>query len=274
MKRHYSLMLFGLLLFSGCANSATEVISSTQPTETATPLPPTDTPEPTETATPLPPTNTPEPTATATTAYTPTPDIPKEWVEVAYEDRVIKGTLVGEGDIAVVLAPMFGQSLGSWAHFADLIAPLGFSALAFDFPGPFGSSSGEFKFDRVQFDVLAVINFLRERGYERIVCMGASIGADACFKAAQIDPSLAGLVVISSPVEANAEETAILLMPKLFVASDDDEMDVEGPLKATYQLLPAPKQFEFINRKGHGTALLNTGDELRDILVDFLENLR
>jgi alpha/beta superfamily hydrolase len=273
MNRPYAMMLAGMLLFSACANPATEVVSSTQPAETATPLPPTDTPEPTETATPLPPTNTPEPTATATIAYTPTPEIKTERVEIPYEDRIIRGTLVGEGDIAVVLAPMFGENRSSWIAFAKHLASLGYTALAFDFPG-FGASSGEFNYTATTFDALAVIDFLLDQGYERIVCMGASVGAGACYEAAVLRPNLAGLVVISAPVGTTSEEAAILLMPKLLVTGD--EPDVKGPMKENYQLLAAPKQFKLINNKVHGTDLLNTDarDEFIDILVDFLENLR
>jgi pimeloyl-ACP methyl ester carboxylesterase len=267
MKRHYTLMLFGLLLFSGCANSATEVIPTTEP---ATPLPPTDTPEPVVSPTPQLPTDTPEPTATATIAYTPTAEIKTEQVEVPYEDRIIRGTLVGDGEIVVVLAPMFGENRSSWIAFAKHLASLGYTALAFDFPG-FGVSTGEFNYNATTFDVLAVIDFLLEQGYERIVCMGASIGASACYEAAVLRPNLAGLVIISAPVETTTEEAAILLMPKLLVTGD--EPDVKGPMKETYQVLPAPKQFELINEKRHGTQMLNTGDELRDILVEFLEGL-
>ena len=268
MKRHYTLMLIGMLLFSGCANTATEVIPTT---DTETPLLPTDTPEPAASPTPQPPTDTPEPTFTATIAYTPTPDIPKESVEVSYEDRVIRGTMVGDGDIAVVLAPMFGENRSSWMPFAKHLASLGYTALAFDFPG-FGASTGEFNYTTTTFDALAVIDFLLDQGYERIVCMGASIGASACYEVAVLRPNLAGLVIISAPVETTSEEAAILLMPKLLVTGD--ELDVKGPMKENYQLLPVPKQFEQINEKRHGTEMLNTGDELRDILVDFLENLR
>jgi len=270
MKKHYALMLFGLLLFSECANPAAEVIPQTQRAETATPLPPTDTPEPTETASPLPPTNTPEPTATATISYTPTPEIKTEQIEVPYEDRIIRGTLVGDGEIAVVLAPMFGENRSSWIAFAKHLASLGYTALAFDFPG-FGASSGEFNYTATTFDALAVIDFLLDQGYERIVCMGASVGAGACYEAAVLRPNLAGLVIISAPVETTSEEAAILLMPKLLVTGD--EPDVKGQMKENFQLLLAPKQFELINEKRHGTEMINTGDELRDMLVEFLESL-
>jgi len=265
-------ILILLLLITGCSQSGAEAISETQ----VEIVEPTQLPESTSTSTipPTlpPPTDTPEPTSLPAPTAEPTEGIKREQVSVSYEDKTIRGTMVGDGDIAVVLAPMFGESRGNWMHFAEYIAPLGFTVLAFDFPGPFGNSTGEFKFDKVQFDALAVIKYLRDLGYERIVCMGASIGADACFKAALIDPSLAGFVIISAPEETTEEEAAVLSMPKLLITGDEE--DVKDPLETTYQLLPDPKQFEFINQKAHGTEMLNTGDELRDILVDFLESLR
>ncbi|UCD97733.1 MAG: alpha/beta fold hydrolase [Chloroflexota bacterium] len=273
MKSTYILLLIVLILVTGCSQTAAEVQPTEQPLKTDIPLSPTNTPEPILTSTPSPPTDTPEPTATATRESSPTPDIPKEAVTISYDEQVIRGILVGEGDIAVVLAPMYGESRGSWMHFAEHIASLGYAALAFDFPGPFGTSSGTFKFDGVQFDVLAVIDFLRQRGYERIVCMGASIGGTACFEAALLDPTLAGFVNISSPIEKTSEELSILLMPKLIVISDDDEFDV-SPLNDVFELLPAPKQIEFINKRGHGTELLTMGNELQDILVAFLDSLQ
>lgn len=59
--------------------------------------------------------------------------------------------------------------------FAKHIASLGYTAQAFDFSG-FGSSKGEFNFDKTTDDVVVVIDHLYARGYERIVCMGASVG--------------------------------------------------------------------------------------------------
>ncbi|MCP4540900.1 MAG: alpha/beta fold hydrolase, partial [Chloroflexi bacterium] len=214
----------------------------------------------------------PLPNVTAT--ISPTPDIKTERIAVPYEDRVIRGTLVGEGDIAVVLAPMFGVPRGHWLPFARHIASLGYTALAFDFPG-FGTSSGDFNFDQTTFDVLALIDFLQqERGYERIVCMGASIGASACYEAALLDPSLVGLVIISSSVEITAEEAATLVMPKLLVSGNEPEV-IPG-MQDSIELLPIPKQYKkILSVSAHGTDIFNTdsSDELRDLLVGFLEEL-
>ena len=223
------------------------------------------------TSTQSPPTDTPEPVNSPTPAATATDEIFKERISLPRDENLIRGTLLGDGEVAVVLAPMFGESRGRWLKFAEHIAPLGYTAVAFDFPGPSGSSTGVFKFDQVQFDTLAVINHLKDRGYERIVCIGASIGASACFEAARIDPDLAGIVLISAPVETTVEDTAGLLMPKLLITGD--EADVVDSLRGAYEIMPDPKQYVFINQKAHGTEMLNTDDQLRDILVTFLDSI-
>jgi alpha/beta superfamily hydrolase len=285
MKKHLIPLIILVLLISACVSQGSTATTKNQPTETPAVQQPTDTPTsqlptdtptsqpPSETPTPLPPTDTPEPTATATIASTPTPDIPREQVEVPYEDRVIRGTLLGDGDIVVVLAPMWGLDRSSWMPFAKHVASLGYSALAFDFPGV-GTSTGSFSFSATIPDALAVIDFLRERGYERIVCIGASMGADGCFGAGLLRPEMAGLVIIAGPPTTTAEEAATLLMPKLYLVGN--EPDVKDEMNESYKLLPMPKEFKTINAKAHGTDLLHTdaADEFNEILVDFLESVR
>lgn len=259
---------------SGCATQGSENVPETQVKVAVSTNQPTTTSTATQEPTSPPATDTPEPTEMPSPTPLPTEGNKREQVTISYEEKILRGTLVGNGGIAVVLAPMYGQSRGSWMHFADRLADTGFTALAFDFPGPFGTSAGEFKFDKVQYDVLAVVNYLRELGYEYIVCIGASIGATACFEAALIDPDLSGVAVVSSPVEASDEQLASLLLPKLLVFGTDDEMEVEGPLRDIFQKMEPPKQIESINKKGHGTELLNVGNELGDILMDFMESVR
>lgn len=268
-------LLFITIMVAGCSQAAPE---SKQQMEEAT-IPQTqvleEPPAPTSTTMPSPtvPPDTATPTAIAipTESATETPSIRREQVAVPRDQNLLRGTLLGDGELAVLLAPMWGESRGSWMHFAEYIAPMGYTVLAFDFP-EMGSSSGVFKFDQVQFDALAMIDHLKSLGYEHIVCMGASIGADACFKAARLDPSLAGFAVISSPVETKPEDTAVLTMPKLLVTGDDPEL--VGSVEDGYKLLPEPKQYVYINQKKHGTEMLNTDDQLRDTLVEFLEGIK
>lgn len=268
-------LVFTAMMMAGCSQGAPESTlqmeeaSVTQAQLVEATATSTSTAVPSPTAPPA--TATPTAIVSPTESATATQSIRKEQVAVPRDENLLRGTLLGDGELAVLLAPMFGEPRGSWMHFAEYIAPQGYTVLAFDFPGV-GSSSGTFKFDQVQYDALAMIDHLKGLGYEHIVCIGGSIGAFACFEAARIDPSLAGFVIISSPLETTAEETADLTMPKLLVTGD--EPDVIGSLEQAYKLMPEPKQYVYINQKKHGTEMLNTDDQLRDTLVEFLEGIK
>jgi pimeloyl-ACP methyl ester carboxylesterase len=249
----------------------------TVPTAAPTTAPttaPTEPPTPTAAPTMVP-TDTSTPTAAPTITPTPTQAIHQELVEAAYEDRVIRGTLFGEGDIVVILAPGFNETRGIWMRHARHFASLGYAALAFDFPGA-GASTGTFSFSKLKSDVAALINYLQqERAYERIVCAGVSFGGNACFEAAQDLPDLAGLVIISAQVETTtAEEVTGLSMPKLMVIgikSNPVLESVNEPMREVFELLPDPKQFESLRLRE--TALLS-GDELLNLMVEFLEGIQ
>ena len=199
------------------------------------------------------------------------------------EDGVsLSGTLfIGEEqkDIGVVLAHMgaHGADQSSWTLFAEHIAGQGFGALTFNF-----------REDRskLDLDVRAAIGLLRDQGYQRIVCMGASMGGTACLKAA-MDTDLVGLVVISSlwttgrgsiggALIVSPDELAQLTLPKLFVTTEKDGNGVPAAMKAMYDAAPEPKAFEIFPGGVHGTDIFATpqGEEFRDLLVDFLVGLR
>jgi predicted alpha/beta-hydrolase family hydrolase len=194
----------------------------------------------------------------------------------------LSGTLfTGEEqkDIGVVLAHMgaHGADQSSWTSFAEYIAGRGFGALTFNF-----------REDRskLDLDVRAAIGLLRDQGYQRIVCMGASMGGTACIKAA-MDTDLLGLVVISSlwttgsgstggALVIQRDELAPLTLPKLFVTTEKDGNGVPAAMKTMYDTAPEPKSFEIFPGAVHGTDIFDTpqGDQFRDLLVDFLVGLR
>ncbi|MBU0492482.1 MAG: dienelactone hydrolase family protein [Chloroflexi bacterium] len=237
---------------------------------------PVDTPTPTAPVLPtatIAPTNTPVPTPT------PTPQqVRAGKVNFVAEDGVkLAGTVfIGEGekDIGVVLAHMgaHGANQSSWTSFAKYIAQRGFGALAFDF------RAEESLLDR---DVRAAVGFMHDMGYKRIVCMGASMGGTASLVVAT-DTELAGVVVISSPrvtgggLSVSREDVARLAIPKLFVTTENDEYTgIAAAVKDLYRISLEPKQLQVFPGTAHGTDIFFTaqGDEFRDLLVSFLEEL-
>ena len=122
-----------------------------------------------------------------------------------------------------MLAPMWGVTRAGWTPFAKELAAAGYKAVAFDYPGA-GASEGRASFSKLGSDTTAVVDLLRARGHEQVVCMRGSAGAGGCLGAALARPDLAGFVILSSPVEATAEEAASLLMPKLLATGNEPEV--------------------------------------------------
>ena len=215
---------------------------------------------------------------------TATPDVPFELVSLTTEDNVtLSATLFGQGKLAVILAHQGteGTDQKSWQPFARVLAEKGYAALTLDFRGR-GQSQGVLQASQLIKDVNAAIQFLRGRGYQRIVCMGASMGGTACLRAA-LDHDLAGLVVIASPMSSGAptavepDEFSKLTLPKLYVCAENDRYSlVISQMKQMFELSPEPKQIKFFPGTVHGTELFDTehGDEFRNLLLTFLEPLR
>ncbi|MCP4421850.1 MAG: alpha/beta fold hydrolase [Chloroflexi bacterium] len=193
----------------------------------------------------------------------------------------LAGRLFGqENDVAVVLTHKGYADQNSWQEFATLLAERGFAVLTFDFRGV-GQSSGTLRAGRLEQDARTAIEFMQNRAYERIICVGASFGGTACMKAA-LQIELDGLVVIASrmsegyPTEIKPEEFSLLTMPKLFVSAEYDHHDLAAIAAEMYELSPDPKSLEILPGSAHATDLFYTphADTFRQILLDFLEDLR
>lgn len=63
-----------------------------------------------------------------------------------------------------------------------------------------------------------------------------------------------------------------MAMPNLLIYADEDA-EIADIMNAIYQYIPEPKQLEILPVKSHGTDLLKANDELKEILIDFLNSL-
>jgi len=293
--------LLVLVFLTGCDNTTptvetveiTTVVKVTQTvkvtreveitaTVTATTEPSTPTTFPTVTATPEPPTPTSLPTVAPTTPA-PAVEYSTEIVIFSTEDDIkLAGNLfLSEGDTAVVLTHMAGENdQQNWIPFAKQIASRGFTALTFDFRC-YGQSDCGGSGDVLSRDIGAAIGFLREQGFQRIVCMGASMGGRGCVSIA-FDEELAGLVIVSGTGSGNLDKQDLANfvnpdMPKLFIVSENDHIADRTPVMTRlYESAPEPKIFKTFSGSGHGTELFNTkhGMEFRETLMNFLEGIR
>ena len=238
----------------------------------------------TSTNTPQPPTLTPLPTITRTPV--PIVDYDTETVSFMTEDLYnLEGILyLSEGDTAVVFAHMAGDNdQQNWVPFAKKAASRGFTSLTFNFrcygdSECGGRDSGAVLISR---DIGAAINFLRSKGFERIVCIGASMGGRACVNAA-FEQDLVGLVIVSGTgsSDPDRQDLADIVSPemqKLFIVSKNDHTtDRTLTMTNLYENAPEPKTFKLFSGSAHGTELFNSQNslEFREILYEFLEEIR
>lgn len=190
-----------------------------------------------------------------------------------------------EGDVAVLFAHMSGPNdQKNWLPFAHQVAQRGFPALTFDMRC-YGESDCRGGTDpgwvTLTRDMQAAVQFLRDKGFARIVCAGASMGGRACITVA-FDEELAGLVIVSGtgsndPEKADLKDMLNPDMPKLFIVSEKDPtVNVTADMTRLYEAAPQPKQIQIFPGSAHGTEFFKTkdGEALSRLIYDFLYSLR
>ncbi len=161
--------ILAMAIISGCAPKAIQPVPT--PTSTNT-LTPTTQPSATSTNTPAAtPTDIPTATETKAPSLTITPLAEGRIIIKETKGLPITGTLYGHGETAVILASVGGMSESQWSLFGKYLAENGFTALAISSPDSQGDTTVL---------VSQAIEFLRNNGYRRIVCAGASNGASGC----------------------------------------------------------------------------------------------
>jgi len=196
------------------------------------------------------------------------PSIPAgESILLTTEDNVhlAANLYPSDGDVAVVFAHMGIADQTSWSTFASDIAQAGMPALTFDFRC-FGKSECFTDYTQISNvkDVRAGIAYLRSQGYQRIACVGASMGATACLNAT-LQEELAGLVFIAGDTALRVsslsypEDMVSPGMPKLFIVADNDPYGkVIADTLYYYEISPQPKGYIHYPEMAHGTELFNT----------------
>jgi pimeloyl-ACP methyl ester carboxylesterase len=270
-----ALAIIAASFFTACASNLSETQSIAVPptqSDTATP-----TRQPTLTFTPTV-TETQAPSATPTEVLTPTPDTPTDVVRfITEDDFTIVGSVLGDGEIAVILTHMGeagSASRKSWIPFARYAASQGdFTFLAIDFRG-YGASHGARSLSNQKLDILAAVEFLKQRGYKQIVCMGASMGGNACAEAAILYPEFIGLAIIASNPRIDRDYSE-LQMPKLFVLEEGDPYNLTDSMESVFEMMPGPKEYHTFPEDVHGTRMFETesGDDFHQLLVNYLRSL-
>src|SRR5918998_1998919 len=173
----------------------------------------------------------PDRAAAPTPTLTPTPS-PPAGAEVSFAapgGATIAGHLFGAGTSAVVLSNMSDNDEADWQRFAPALAATGYAVLTYSYRYPPRSRSVTAPMVRGAVDDLrGAVGFVRARGAQRVILIGASLGGMVTAKAAGA-LAVDGVVIMAAPADRpefdlriDAAELAAIAAPKLFIASDSD----------------------------------------------------
>ena len=177
----------------------------------------------------------------------------------------------------VVLLHRFSEDQRSWFDFARDLQELGLSVLTLDFRGH-GSSAGEKDPGVIDCDVRAALAFARERGFNRIVLVGASMGGTAAIVVAAEEPveGVAGLSAAARIRGLDARPAASALAAPLTLAAAKGDVSAIDSLGILAERAELPDGAVLtVEGSAHGADLLTgrEGDRVRAWLLTFLEEV-
>ncbi len=177
----------------------------------------------------------------------------------------------------VILLHMFPADQTAWRPFARRLQLRGVSALTLDFRG-YGASEGEQDPGEIDHDVRAVIAFARERGYSRIVLVGASMGGTAAIVVAA-EEAVDGVAVLSAPSRMrglDAKSTIAAVRAPLTLIAASGDLAAMNALEGFAARAGLGEDARLVVEGGaHGTDLLGSahGDAVRGRLLAFLDEV-
>ena len=197
----------------------------------------------------------------------------------------LEGRVFGSGDVGVVLGHMRPGDQSQWLAFAALLADHGYLVLTYDrrgvCPGGELGCSGGRASDSGWEDLAYAVDLLHERGAERVVVGGASLGAMESLFALSRGLDADGLIWLSGvdlyggvPV---AEQVRGVRVPKLLMAGEFDG-DAAELRPEVERAAPPPTEVVLLDTGEHGTDILEFGDPavadmLRQSVLDFLAEI-
>ncbi len=188
-----------------------------------------------------------------------------------------------------VLLHMMPSNRASWCVFAAQLAAAGCAAVAVDLRGhgeSAGGPDGYRSFTDAQHqaslnDIAAGVDFLRAKGVQEVICIGASIGANLALWYGADHPEVAGIILLSPGLHYGGID-AIPLAQKLYAqqaayvvaARDDGSRSGNAAVMAQeiFDACAAQKKIMLFDMGGHGTDMFASHPELMGTLLEWLGN--
>lgn len=217
------------------------------------------------TAAPVAPTSTPTLQPAQDLAFTVTPIFPLPEGAILFEagsNKNFAGHVHGQGGTAIILANMSTGGEAQWDPLIQALDKQKFTIITFGYLHP--------DYINATREVGAVLERLREVGYKRVACIGASLGVTGCGSIA-LGPEMVGMVMIAGPNYGQPVRTSY---PKLFIAAADDpwSRDTENAYNASTE----PRRLLLYQGTGiHGTGLFHSdhGEQFLQTLLTFANSL-
>jgi len=193
---------------------------------------------------------------------------------------------------AVLLLHMMPATRRSWVDFAGKLNEAGFSAFAIDLRGhgdSLNKSDGTYlnykNFSNAEHqssihDVETSVDFLKQKGVEKITVMGASIGANLALQYAATHHDVASAVLLSPGLDYRGVVTDHLPerleqgQAVYYAASSEDSYSAES-VRMLYQETPEgiKKEEKIFDQAGHGTDMFSHESGFEDQIIYWLKAL-
>ena len=183
----------------------------------------------------------------------------------------IGAATVGSGETAVVLVHGSGQDLCDWMPFLPRVEDLGVTVAAYDLRGRGASGGSKTDTTSLPGDLATVVAALRDQGAERVVLVGASLGAAAALVAsAQIEPPVDGVVAVSPPVSlggVDVESEARRFGGPIYLVAAKGDDTFAGNAQELAAVLPEVRGTTVLDGSQHGMRLIQAQpDEVVDVI--------
>jgi pimeloyl-ACP methyl ester carboxylesterase len=200
---------------------------------------------------------------------------------IAHEENgepiILNGRFFGsQNEVAVILTHMRPNDQTAWFEFAETLADAGYAAVTFDFRG-YGESEGNQDFAMLDDDLMTVLQYVRDRGKERVFLVGASMGGTTSLVVAA-GQEVEGVVTLSAPSQFE-DQDALAAMPAVFepallIAAQDDTQAMIS-MDELVEAAEIPVETETYPGTLHGTALIGPDSEhtaaVEQRIITFLE---
>lgn len=177
----------------------------------------------------------------------------------------------------VILVHMEGGSAEDWGYLSDRLNRAQLTVIAPDLRGHGKNTHKELTdadYQAMVADVNASASWLRKQGITEVSCVGASVGANLCLRAAAQDPQMENVVMLSPGLNIKGVTSGDALpgygdRPLLIVASQEDAAS-RSAATVLDSAAQGQKHLEMLQNAGRGTRMLNQNANLEGLVLSWL----